>query len=160
MDRGSGLEAWRRLNRRFDPSTGNRKKALLKHILKPQRVEMNKLSGALESWIDSVRLYERRKDSSRNRLKLADDVKISALEDMVPTELETHMQLNSDRFTTYADMIAEITTYIEKRTGNKVLHSRTEWKRPWKDWKDPDAMDVGGIGKGRGRGWHRKGSWK
>ena len=115
---------------------------------------MNKLSGALERWIDSVRLYDRRKDSSGNRLKRADDVKISALEDMVPTELGTHMQRSSDRFTTYADTIAEIATYIEKRTGNKVLHSRSEQKRPWKDWKDPDAIDVGGIGKGRGRGWH------
>ena len=44
-----------------------------------------------------MRLYDLIKDSSGNRLKIADDVKISALEDMVPTELETHMQLNSDR---------------------------------------------------------------
>ena len=53
-------------------------------------------------------------------------------------ELETHMQLNSDRSTTYAEKIAEISTYIAKRAGNSVLHSRTEQRKPW---KDPDAIE-------------------
>ena len=33
--KGNGLEAWRRINRRYDPATAGRKRALLKHIITP-----------------------------------------------------------------------------------------------------------------------------
>ena len=36
--RNNGLEAWRRLNRRFDPATGGRRKALLRSVLSPNKV--------------------------------------------------------------------------------------------------------------------------
>ena len=57
--KGKGLEAWRKLNRRYDPATGGRKRTLLRHILSPTRVKFEDLSGALEKWMDSIRMYER-----------------------------------------------------------------------------------------------------
>ena len=75
--KSQGLEAWRKLNRRYDPSTGGRKRTLLKHILSPTRVKFEDLSGALEKWMDSIRMYERRKDEGGNRTIIADDIKIS-----------------------------------------------------------------------------------
>ena len=74
------VEAWRELNMRYDPSTGSRKKALLKHIWNPDRVSMDDLSGALEKWIDSVRMYERRADADDNRCSIAEDIKIAVPE--------------------------------------------------------------------------------
>eukprot|EP00973_Karenia_brevis_P046597 6462688-Karenia_brevis.AAC.1 len=99
---------------------------------------MHDLSTALERWIESVRLYERRKDSNGDRCRIADDVKIAALEDLVPPELEKHMRLNADRFTTYDETIEDISRFIEARTGHGVLQCRSERR-------DPNAMDVGGL---------------
>eukprot|EP00973_Karenia_brevis_P078450 10892121-Karenia_brevis.AAC.1 len=73
------------------------------------------------------------------------------------------MHLNSNRFTTYEDTIAEISTSIEARTGTGILHSRTDRGR-----KKPDAMDVGGLGtgkggrygRGKGKGKEKKGGFK
>ena len=31
-ERGNGFESWRRLNKRYDPSTGAKKSALLRHM--------------------------------------------------------------------------------------------------------------------------------
>ena len=109
--RSNGLEAWRRLNRRYDPSTGGRKKTLLKHILNPSRVTLDELSGAIEKWTDSVRMYERRKDRNGDRSAIPDDIKISALEALVPKELEKHMLLNSDMFDTFARAMEGIGAY-------------------------------------------------
>ena len=44
----NGLEAWRRLHRRFDPLTGGRRRNLLRAIMAPQRVEMEELGSALQ----------------------------------------------------------------------------------------------------------------
>ena len=118
--KGKGLEAWRRLNKRYDPSTANRKKALLKHILNPERAKLDDLSGALEKWIDSVRMYERRKDSQGTRCSIADDIKVAVLESRVPVELEKHMQLNRSQYETFEKALAAISEYIESRTGAKL----------------------------------------
>jgi hypothetical protein len=117
--RGQGLEAWRKLNRRYDPATGGRKRTLLRHILSPTRVKIDDLSGAIEKWMDSIRMYERRKDEAGRRTIVADDVKISVLESLVPSELERHMQLNRAKFSTFSQAMEEIHAYLERR--EKVL---------------------------------------
>ena len=42
--RGAGLEAWRKLVRRFDPETTGRKRTLLSRILNPGTVKVHELS--------------------------------------------------------------------------------------------------------------------
>ena len=55
-----GFEGWRRLLRRFDPRTGNRRRAMLRHILTPTKVtKVEDLSSALEAWEETVRVYLR-----------------------------------------------------------------------------------------------------
>eukprot|EP00959_Pyramimonas_sp_CCMP1952_P365166 7646764-Pyramimonas_sp.AAC.1 len=44
VDKGNGLECWRRLARRFDPSTGGRKRNLLKLVLSPGRCKLEELA--------------------------------------------------------------------------------------------------------------------
>ena len=62
--KNNGFEAWRKLHRRFDPSTGGRKRNLLKSIIGPTRcVDLKDLGGALEQWEDLVNRYERKKNS-------------------------------------------------------------------------------------------------
>lgn len=45
---GYGLEAWRALHKRFDPSTGSRKKVMLQALTNPERASYENLQGALE----------------------------------------------------------------------------------------------------------------
>lgn len=46
--KGNGLEAWKRLNRRYDPSTGAKKSSLLRRILTPGKCKLEELSEKIE----------------------------------------------------------------------------------------------------------------
>ena len=50
--RGAGLEAWRKLVRRFDPETVGRKRTLLSRIINPGTVKVHELSRAIEPWVE------------------------------------------------------------------------------------------------------------
>ena len=45
---GEGLEAWRRLHKRWDPLTTGRARGLLREILSPGRAKLVELQGAVE----------------------------------------------------------------------------------------------------------------
>ena len=45
---GEGLEAWRRLHKRWDPLTIGRARGLLREILSPGRAKLVELQGAVE----------------------------------------------------------------------------------------------------------------
>ena len=94
VEKGNGLECWRKLARRYDPATGGRKRNLLKQVLSPGRCKLEELAGALERWEEAVSRYSRRKDDAGNRENLSDSVKMAALESMLPVELEEHVMLN------------------------------------------------------------------
>ena len=67
--RGAGLEAWRKLVRRFDPQTVGRKRTLLSRIINPGTVKVHELSRAIKQWEERVRSYQ-----SRARENISDDV--------------------------------------------------------------------------------------
>ena len=58
--RGSGLEAWRKLVRRFDPHTAGRKRTLLSRNINPGTVNVHELSRAIEQWEERVRSCQSR----------------------------------------------------------------------------------------------------
>ena len=58
--RGAGLEAWRKLVRRFDPQTVGRKRTLLSRIINPGTVNVHELSRAIEQWEERVRSHQSR----------------------------------------------------------------------------------------------------
>ena len=91
--RGNGLEAWRKINRRFYPATGGSRKSLLRHVLAAPKLKLEELSAGIESWMHLVRRYEDRKDSRGDRQELPEDVKISILESLCPVEIARHLQL-------------------------------------------------------------------
>ena len=152
-----GIESWRKLTRRYDPSTGGRKRALLNAILSPARSKMEDLPSNLEKLLNSIRLYERRKDASGNRTMLAEDIKINVIERLVPAELERHLVLNRDRFKTFEPMLSEIQSYVEHATGNKIKVLNSQ---PYDaHGRGDDPMDVGSFGKdAKGKGKGKKGA--
>jgi hypothetical protein len=145
-EKANGLEAWRRINRRYDPSTGAKKSALLRHILNPGKCKLEELSERIEGWMELVNRYESRKDSAGNRQSIAQDIKMSILESMCPPEVERHLQLNRSRFLDFDDMHAELASYLETRVGVK-LKIESLGSKP----KGEDDMDIGGFGKGKGK---------
>ena len=147
--KGNGLEAWRRLHRRWDPSTGSRKRNLLKSVIAPPRCKAEELAACLERWNQQMKRYERRKDPNGNYEKISDDIKQAALEMLVPEDLENHLVLNKHRLTTFQMAHDEIVTIIEARTG--VTVKEPSIRQPT-GRADRDAMDVDSFGKGKGKG--------
>lgn len=117
---GNGLEAWRRLHRRWDPSTGGRTRNLLKTIISPPKVTLKELSGALVRWMQQIHKYEKRKDDAGNRVKVPEDVKMAAIEMMAPEDIENHLILTKYRIKTFDEMYSEVTSILEARTGVKI----------------------------------------
>ena len=81
--RKNPLEAWRRLQKRYDPTTGGRKRNFLRTIISPGRCSLLQLQAVIERWESFVSRYEKKlKD------KLDDEIKLAGLEALVPEELE------------------------------------------------------------------------
>ena len=127
--RGAGLEAWRKLVRRFDPQTVGRKRTLLSRIINPGTVKVHELSRAIEQWEERVRSYQ-----SRPREKISDDVRSGILTEMGPEHIKTHIRLNLSRLPDYAAVRPEIETFLEARQSSS----------------NPDAMDIGSLSGQKG----------
>ena len=64
--RRAGLEAWRKLVRRFDPQTVGRKRTLLSRIINPGTVKEHEVSRAIEQREERVRSYPSRAREREN----------------------------------------------------------------------------------------------
>ena len=116
----NGYEAWRRLNRRWDPLTAGRKRNILRAILNPERVKSwEAVRPAMEQLDDLMRRYEARRNERGERDVLSQDIKCTSLELLVPTDIERHLILNKNRLGTYEEMKQEIEVLIETVAGAK-----------------------------------------
>ena len=83
--RKSPSEAWRRLQKRYDLTTGRRKRNLLRTITSHGPCSLLELQAGIERWESCVSRYEKRlKD------KLDGEIKLASLEALAPEELEKH----------------------------------------------------------------------
>ena len=137
LSRKNPLEAWRRLQKRYDPTTGGSKRNLLRTIIFPGRCSLLELQAGIESWESSLSRYEKKlKD------KMDDEIKLAGLEALVPEELEKHTILNSNRLRTLEDARLEIVTYVEAKFGLKIRDSKPS-DAGFREHSD--AMDVGAV---------------
>ena len=146
---GNGLEAWRRLQKRYDPATRGRRKNLLKSLLKPGKYKLEQLGEAMEKWEEQVNRYEKMKDSKGNRSQLPDDLKIAILEDMVPEVLETHLLLQADRIDTYKECRKEVSSYVEAKIGLRIKEAGVSDALRTRQPMGPDDMDCSSFQKGK-----------
>ena len=84
---GNGLEAWRKVNRRWDPLIAGRRQALLKAIISPHRCKLGDLYSSWERWEEQIRRYEKSKDEDGMTEKLSNSVKMTAFMGMLPLSL-------------------------------------------------------------------------
>ena len=144
--KGKGLEAWRRLCKRYDPTTGGRRRALLRSVLNPNRCgKIEELSAAVENWEDQVRQYENRRKGDGTRPTLDEDIKISILESICPVEVERHLQLNQARFADYQEVRKELSAYLETRVGLKLKGGG------YTDSGGVQPMDIGALGNDKSK---------
>ena len=145
---GEGLEAWRRLHRRWDPLTTGRARGLLREILSPGRTKLVELQGAVERLEALMRRYTQRRDARNGqRHSLAENIRMAALEALLPEELVRHCQLQRSRLDTYQKLRAEIVLYAEARGYVASKLGQVSKAREDRD----DAMDGGGFGQWKGR---------
>ena len=130
---GEGLEAWRRLHKRWNSLTTGRARGLLRAILSPGRAKLVELHGALERLEDWMRRYTQRRDARNGqRHTLAEDIRMAALEALLPEELERHCQLQRSRLDMYQKLREEVVLYAEARgcvapkAGSSVESSRRQ----------------------------------
>ena len=69
----SGLEAPRRVVRRWDPLSGGKRRALLRQILVPDQRKLHDRPAGLEKWEELVRRYERSKLDGTTTAALDED---------------------------------------------------------------------------------------
>ena len=101
-------EAWRRLQKRHDPTTGGRKRNLLRTIISLGRCSLLELQAVIERWESFVSRFEKKfKD------KLDQEMKLAGLGALVLEELEKHLILNSNRLRTFEDARLEVLTNVE-----------------------------------------------
>ena len=155
----SGFEAWRRLNRRWDPVTAGRKRNILRAILNPERTKTwEGVRPAIEQLDDLIRRYEARKNESGAREVLSDDIKCTAIELLVPQDLEKHLILNKSRLTNYSLIKQEIEVLMETTLGSKskihrpgsVAASSSQGPAPME--VDAITQWLGSLVKGKGKG--------
>ena len=91
---------------------------------------------------------------------LAEDIRLSSLESLLPDDLEKRVQLTRARLTSYGVLREEIKTYCECRGHANARSVRQKGSsHPGGD----DPMDIGVFGKGKGKqskGKHGKGKGK
>ena len=80
--RKNPLGAWRRLQKRYDPTTGGRKRNLLRTIISFGRSSLLELQAGIERWESFVSRYEKKMKD-----KLDVEIKLAGLVSLVPEEL-------------------------------------------------------------------------
>ena len=87
----------------------------MREILSPTRAKLPELMCAIEKMKDLVRRDSSRRDAQGNAHNLAEDIRMSSLEALLPDDLEKHVQLNRARLTSCGVLREEIKTYCECR---------------------------------------------
>ena len=151
------LEAWRRLQKRYDPTTGGRKRNFFRTIVSPGRRALLELQAGIERW-ESVVSHNEKKLKN----KMDDEIKLVGLESLVPEELEKHLILNSNRLRTFEDARLKVVTHVEAMFGLRNRDSKPSdtGARGHSDPMDVDAVNFLSSGKGKGSSGPRDGCFK
>ena len=123
--RKNPLEAWRGLQKRYDPTTGGRKRNLLRTIMSLGRCSLLELQAGIERWGSYVSRYEKKMKD-----KLDDEIKLAGLESLVPEELGKHLILNSNRLRTFEDARLEVVTHVEFGLKIRIFQAERH-ECPW-----------------------------
>ena len=146
--RRNPLEVWRRLQKRYDPTTGGNETCCARSFLLDGALVWN-----LQAGIERCNSYVSRCEK-KMKDNLDDEIKLAGLESSVPEELEKHLFLNSNRLRTFEDARLEIVTYVEAKFGLRIRDPKTPVTRVLVDtqiswmWMRSTLSRSSGNGKG------------
>ena len=155
--RKNPLEAWRGLQKRYDPTTGGRERNFLRTIISPGRCSLLELQAGIERWESYVSRCVKKIEE-----KLDDEIKLAGLESLVPEELEKHLILDSNRLRIFEDAHREVVTYVEANFGLIIRDSKPSdtGTRGHPDPMDVDAVHSLSSCKGKGSSSPRDGCFQ
>ena len=84
-----GFESWSKMHGRWNPDTAGRAR-LLREILSPTQAKLPALLCAIEKMEDLVRRHCSRRDAQGNAHTLAEDMRMSSLDALLPDDLEKY----------------------------------------------------------------------
>ena len=82
---------------------------------------MDKVRGAILAWESEVRRY-----TDMSGKTLDDDDKIGGLVQIVPSQVQNHIRLNSEKADSY-DLFAEVSLVLRRRTGGGKASANGSW---------------------------------
>jgi len=137
----NGLEAYRLLSRRWNPSSKGRNLTKLSKVLHWDFGDATKMLDNLVAWESAVEDWE-----NVTQEKLGDSVKCAIIAERAPAEVRTHLQLNAPN-AKFPQMRAVVEEYLQANAGSAT---------------NPMEVDAiwgakGKKGKGKGKGKKGKG---
>ena len=147
-----GLDAWRRLSRKFDPNNPTANLRLLRRILQPKQTSLDLLLSAIEQWEQDLSHYVERTNNP-----LSDEMKRACVQTLCPSDLSTHLDMNITRLDSYDLLKREIERYCEQvatRSGSAPMDiSALSRPKGGKERKYPrGGKPKGNQGTGSGPG--------
>ena len=109
--RKNPLEAWQRLQKRYDPTTGGRKRNFLRTIISSGQCSLLEINWGTNIG-NLVSCYEK-----TLKERLGDEIKFAGLEALVSEEFEKHLILNSNRLRIVEDARLENVRMREGEIG-------------------------------------------
>ena len=121
----NGAEGWRRLAKRYSPSTPLRAMQLLLQVVNPGKVKhLKDVPGLIDRWEIKVLALERDfKESLSPRMKAA------ILISMLPADLQDSLVQNAEKYHEYPSAKEKVLSIVEAKMS----------------MRDPDAMDVDNL---------------
>ena len=112
--RTSGLDAWRRLVKEYEPNTPQANLRLLRKILQSGQQTLTGLRPAIETWERDISRYQNRTGETLN-----DSVRRLTSQSMCPQPLQEHIGFHAARLSSYQLVKEEIDAYLDvKVAGN------------------------------------------
>lgn len=111
--------------------------------------------ACLEDWLSKKRQYEEFTDSLRNQCEVSDDSLMAGLYKLMPDSLEETVMFKQDELNNFESLFNKLSSFATVRHSLQ-LSRRDLSSGGSKPKKDPDAMDIGAVSKGKGKGGKSK----
>ena len=167
-DAMNGLEAWRKLNLRFDSKSIGKRVTLIRRLVSPPKVKhLKEVGRSIESWEHSLRTLQQDYNE-----KLSDGLLMGILLEFVPSQLTEALmsrlpdpQINQDAYRETKQMILQLVEHktelakpVPTDVGNFEPHDAQENQDNVESWEEelcgfaPKGGGKDGKGKGKGKG--------
>ena len=141
----NGADAWRRLTKRYSPSTPLRAMHLMLQVVNPGQAKNSKdIQNKIDKWESQVLALER--DFSE---KISSKMKAAIIISMLPGDLQDALIQQADKYEEYKSAKEKIVSIVEAklamRSPDEMDVDTIGSGEPHAEWESLDAVGKGGI---------------